>query len=568
MGPEAKLNLIPPGTLQSTRGILLFGFLMLFMVSSPLSWAQGVTLTMSPLSFDLELLPGSKEELVCTLFNDSPKEVRLQAFVAETVEERNGTYRPAGDGENPSPQASCVSWIRLEEASFVLPPRGGKQIRATLTVPPSARPGFYTAMMVFKTVQEVEEAPPQGSAATLKSKIDVLLGNVVFVRVRRRGVSQRWSGKFGVIEAFAVERTEEGFRFSATLANRGRDVIEGKGKLVVTNALGKRVIDAPLGGGRGRVIPGFSLDFVTLYGGDLPPGDYAALAVIDYGGVHKAEARTIFHVVGKEVARMKEEKDPGLFITDPVFLSVNKEILEGKITPGAHRTFTLALYNESPHPVVVRSQVENPTRGGTEDASSWVTVSPEEVSIEPYKTKTVRIMVQGPASIPEGNRYVRVDFLPQSAGGRPVPANLQKAFGASALLILENLKGTAVPQADLRGVEVLFEEFQPKTYRPKIVVHFVNTGNTHLQPSCVVTFSSVLEERTAGEGAIAVKPGESFTLVSRESPDLILPGEEGMLVLESQRALPFGKYTMVLSLQNGGKEILRREETLEFSPRK
>lgn len=566
MGPEVKLSLIPSGAPRSTGGVLLFGFLVLFMVGSSV-WAQGVTLTMSPLSFDLELLPGSREELVCTLFNDSPKEVRLQAFVAETIEERNGTYRPAGDGENSNPQASCVSWIRLEETSFVLPPRGGKQVRATLTVPPSAKPGFYTAMMVFKTVQEVEEAPPQGSAAVLRSQVDVLLGNVVFVRVKRRGVSQRWSGKFGVIEAFAVERTEEGFRFSATLANRGRDAIEGKGKLVVTNALGKRVIDAPLGGGRGRVIPGFALDFVTLYQGNLPPGDYAALAVIDYGGVHVAEARTIFHVTGKEVVKTQEEKDLGLSITDPVFLSVNKEILEGKITPGAHRTFTLALYNESPQPVVVRSQIENPTKVETRDASSWVTVNPEEVRIEPYKTKTVHITVQSPASIPEGNTYVRIDFLPQSTGGKPVPSDLQRAFGTSALLILENLKGAPVAQADLRGVDVLFEEFQPRTYRPKIVVRFVNTGNTHLQPSCVVTLSGVLEERTAGEGAVAVKPGESFTLVSQESPDLVLPGEEGMLVLESQRALPFGKYTMVLSLRDGEKEILRKEESLDFFPK-
>lgn len=568
MGSEAKLNLLFPGAPRGARGVLFLLWFSFFVVCPFPSWAQGVTLTMSPLSFDLEFLPGSKEELICTLFNDSPREVRLQAAVAETVEERNGTYRPAEDGEAINPQNSCVSWIRLEETSFVLPPKGGKQVRATITVPPSAKPGFYTAMIVFKTVQEVEKTPPQGSAATLRSRLDVLLGNIVFLRVRRRGVSQRWSGKFGVIEALTVERTEEGFQFSATLANRGKEVIEGKGRLVVTNALGKRIIDAPLGGGRGRVIPGFSLDFVTLYAGDLPPGDYAASAVIDYGGVHTAQARTVFRVVGKEVARAKEEKDPRLSVTDPVFLSVNKDLLEGKIAPGAHRTFTLALYNESPHSVVIQSRVGNPTVRETANASSWVTVSPERVDIEPYKTKAVRIMVQSPEELPEGDQYARVDFFPEMINGKPIPPDLQRAFGASALLVLENTAGARIAQLNLVGMDIIFEEFQPRAYRPKILVRFVNTGNTHLQPSCVVTLTSVAEEHAPQEGAIAVKPGTSTTLASRESPNFVLPGEEGVLILESQSALPPGKYTMVLSLQHEGREILRKEEILEFLPGK
>uniref|UniRef100_A0A7V3YK02 Uncharacterized protein n=1 Tax=Candidatus Caldatribacterium californiense TaxID=1454726 RepID=A0A7V3YK02_9BACT len=565
---EVKLSFSLSGALGGTREVLLFGFCLLlfgFLLLPSCSW--GVGLTMSPLSFDLELLPGSKEELVCTLFNESAQEIRLQAFVAGTVEERDGTYRPAGPEDTLDPQHSCVAWVRLEEATLVLPPFGGKEIRAILTVPPSAQPGLYTAMIVFQAAAEEEKTALQGQAAVLKTKVDVLLGNVLFVRVRRRGVAQRWSGKFGVIEAFEVKGTEEGLRFSATFANRGRDIIEGKGKLIVTNALGKRVIESPLGSGRGRVLPGFSLDFVTLYTGNLPPGDYAALAVIDYGGVHRAEAKTIFHVEGKEVAERKREiQDVGIAAVNPVFLSVSKEILEGKISPGANRSFTVALYNDSSHTVVARGIAVDPAETESTHFSSFVEVAPEKVEIAPYKTKTVRITVKSPDSVSEGDKYVRVDFLPESVDGKPVPEELRRAFGASTLLVLENVKGVKILKADLTGIEFVLEgPPQKAAFRPRAVVRFRNTGSTHLQPSCTITLVRVQEE-TPEEGAVAVKPGSSLTLVSKKNPDLVLPGGEGMLVLESQNTLEPGKYTLMLVIAHQGKEILRKEETLKLHP--
>lgn len=547
-------------------GAGVFSLLVFFSLSFVL--AQDVRFTLSPLSFELELLPGSKESLLCTLFNDTDRETKFQVFVTQALEERDGTYRPANPEDPPSP-ISCTPWVRLEEERITIPPHSGKQVRATLTVPPSAKPGFYAAMIVFRFVHEEESTALQGPAAELKAKMDIFLSSLLFVRVRRRGVSERWSGKFGVIEAFGVQKVEEGLRFSATLANRGKDAIEGKGKLTVTNALGKKVIDAPLGSGRGRVLPGFSVDFVTLYAGNLPPGDYVAFATIDYGGVRKATAKTIFHVEGTEVVeRGKEIEGADIASVDPVFLTLNKEILEGKISPRASRSFTIALHNDSPHQVVARGITEDPTEAASARFSSFVTVSPETIEIEPYKTKTVRISVTVPATFPEGDKYVRVCFVPESINGKRVPGELQKAFGASALLVLEDVKGTKVEAIRLTRLEFLLEELQKGVLRPRIVLHFVNSGNTHLQPTCLVTLTQVVEEKVE-EGALAVKPGSALTFTSRESPDLVLPGMEGMLVLEPQGGvLTPGKYDMLLVVQNGGREVFREKRTLELYPAK
>ncbi|MEN3183694.1 MAG: DUF916 domain-containing protein [Atribacterota bacterium] len=563
MGCTSKLTRYFPSALW---GAGVFSLLVFLSLSSAL--AQGVRFTLSPLSFDFELLPGSKENLLCTLFNDTDQETKFQVFVAQAIEERDGTYRPANP-EDPPSSISCAPWIRLEEEYITIPPRSGRQVRATLTVPPSAKPGFYAAMVVFRFVREEEGARLQGTAAELKAKVDIFLSSLLFLRVRRRGVSERWSGKFGVIEAFGVQKVAEGLRFSATLANRGKDAIEGKGKLTVTNALGKKIIDAPLGSGRGRVLPGFAVDFVTLYAGNLPPGDYAAIATIDYGGVHKAEAKTIFHVEGVQVVE-REKKIEGVDMAsiDPVFLGLNKEILEGKISPKASRSFTVALHNDSPHRVVVRGIPEDPSEAANTHFSSFVSVSPETVEIEPYKAKTVRIAVAAPEDILEGDKYVRVHFVPESIDGKKVPGELQKAFGASTLLVLENVKGTRVEAIRLTGLEFLLEEPQKGVLHPRLVLHFVNTGNTHLQPNCLVTLTQVVEEKVE-EGALAVKPSSALTLVSRESPDLVLPGMEGMLVLEPQGGvLTPGKYDMLLVVQNGGKEVFREKRTLELYPAK
>jgi hypothetical protein len=166
----------------------------------------------------------------------------------------------------------------------------------------------------------------------------------------------------------------------------------------------------------------------------------------------------------------------------------------------------------------------------------------------------------------EERSHVRVDFLPESVDGKPVPEELRRAFGASTLLVLENVKETRILEADLAGIEFVLEgPPQKATFHPRAVVRFQNTGNAHLQPSCSITLVRVQEE-TPAEGAIAVKPGSSLTLVSKESPDLVLPGGEGMLVLESQNTLEPGKYALTLVMVHQGKEILRREETLELRP--
>ncbi|NSW76788.1 MAG: hypothetical protein HPY68_08475, partial [Candidatus Atribacteria bacterium] len=281
------------------------------------------------------------------------------------------------------------------------------------------------------------------------------------------------------------------------------------------------------------------------------------------------EAKTIFHVEeARIVEKKKETNGGGIASTDPVFLSVNKEIFEGKISPKANRSFTVALYNDSSHTVTARGIVIEPVELEGARFGSFVEITPERVEIEPYKSKMVRITVRSPESIPEGDKYVRIDFFPESVDGRPVPEELQKAFGTSTLLVLDNIKGTQVEKVNLTGIEFFLEEYQKGILRPRVVVHFKNTGNTHLQPSCSVTLSQILEEEIANinEGAVAVKPGAGLTLVSKESPDLFLPGEEGMLVLESRDTLNPGKYKLVVVIQNQGKEIFREEKTLELRP--
>ncbi len=108
----------------------------------------------------------------------------------------------------------------------------------------------------------------------------------------------------------------------------------------------------------------------------------------------------------------------------------------------------------------------------------------------------------------------------------------------------------------------LIEERQGE-FRPQIVINYLNTGNVHINPSCSITLSEVIDEKVREKGAVAVMPETiSFTSGS-DTLDVVLPGMESSLVLDSRTPIKPGKFQAEITIKNEGKEILK-ESTIKL----
>lgn len=86
----------------------------------------------------------------------------------------------------------------------------------------------------------------------------------------------------------------------------------------------------------------------------------------------------------------------------------------------------------------------------------------------------------------------------------------------------------------------------------------MNTGNTHLAPSCQIEVNEVPKEQ---KGVVLERMGVLVSLRSEPFEDLVLPGVGGDIVLSSQTPLYPGEYRLKISLLEGEKKLLTREAT-------
>ncbi|NSW76768.1 MAG: hypothetical protein HPY68_08375 [Candidatus Atribacteria bacterium] len=456
-----------------------------------------------------------------------------------------GQYLPL-EGET---LGSLVRFAKIPFDSFTLEPGKSQEIPVIITIPPSTPPGSYTLALVLTMTHVGGE----------KLSFQTHLVGVIFVVVRRPGVSHGRSGKYGEIERFDVKEEKGGIRFVAFLANRGQYYIEGKGKvLIVEKKAGRRVAEVPFQVGRGRVIPENAIGFPALLTEPLPKGEYVAIAQIDYGGVKPAEARLSFSCEGLKLLSggsfVRETSEENV----PVVLGLQESVVQTKIVSGAKRTVSIPVRNDFPLPVLVRAKARDAAPLDSARCAEFASVNPEVLEIPPYKTKVVKVTMAFPGNLPAGDKYLELTLTPEKAGEKTLSPELKEASAASVFLVFDNIRGEKVKQATLKNVEIQLAQDEAGNLFPRFLVSYMNTGNTHLTPSCRIEVNEVPKEQ---KGVVLERVGALISLRSEPSEDLVLPGMEGNITLSSQTPLYPGEYRLKVSLFEGEKELLTQETT-------
>lgn len=539
---------------------LLFLFVIFFSLPS---FSQ-IGINISPLSLDIELLPGGKTDFEIILFNETDRNVTYYTKITDVIQSYNGQYLPinwenSSDEEKQNSQFSCSKWIEIKQDEFNFAPWEKKAIKGSIRVPTGIRSGSYSALVSFELGKEDTIIEEKGV------ELGVSTGTVIFLNVRKRGVIQTKAGKYGVIEKFEVKDINQVKVFTATFKNLGKDFIEGQGKLQIFRE-DKKVYDGPLDQGRGRVIPGQKIDFITYFNPPFPSGNYRAKAVISYGGIKSAQAEISFIYNNNQIVLGEENLENSESLGEFITITTNKELENLKIIPKSTRTVNIALRNDSKELVTFNSEVNNVSNIASTYFKENIEVTPKHFEITPYHSKNVKIVVRCPENISDGNKYVNVKFIPITYGKEIISENLQEVYSNSVFLLLSNLKGEKIEKATVLDVDIQLEETETE-YFPNVKVHFYNEGNIHIKPVLLVNIKEEKNDNSSEDKSLVSSIGSTgITQRTETTDDIVLPGMDGEILLKFGKSLKKDKasYNVNISLLNGEDNMELLKEDYKF----
>jgi len=516
-----------------------------------------VQLSLSPMLKELELAPGTKRAFSMRLDNgDKEHSIHLIAYASDMTEEKNGAYKVIEKGES---KFSCADWIKLSQTEFTILPESTKEIKAEITAPWDASGGRYAAVVFEIVPEKIEPGKDALGSVTYRFRMPTF----VEVTIRRFGGAT----KKVTIENFKVETlTDEAsvkkfgpgaLRFTASLKNEGNIHIIGKGSLLIKTPDGKRKRQVPLGGGRGSVLPEATVDFRSVLK-KLPPGEYIAQAMINYGNPSPAVAEIPFSV------GLQRKVPKGFTAASFLALEIKPERLEMQIPPLGFRTTVIQIENQESTSVILKANAMGmqfdeegnlivvDTSETSRSCASWLKIEPPDLTLPPRGRDQVKLTVQVPGEHFGG--YYACLVLEAS------PSDSQKASLPTPFQI--PLIISSPPNFEKKG-EIVDIEVSAAANKPGIITaRFKNTGNIHIKPRGRAVMK-VLQE-------VQMPPGVTYagepkyenigTIIFDEVKEFVLP--EGISQIQGAFAgsLPSGNYLAEVLIDYGGKEPAKAEK--------
>lgn len=231
------------------------------------------------LSHDRDVVPGATYDGAVTVKNDTETEQEVKIYQRDYFFTSDGKNLYGDPGRLPR---SNAPWITFAPSSTVLPPKGTANITYTVAVPPDSvgRPlsGSYWSMLM------VESLPPGSPESSLRRKDSTTVGlfqNIRYaiqIATHIANTGERMARFLDV----KLTKNEEGKRMlQVDVENSGTLYMKPDVSVELFAADGQSRGKIP--GGKFRMYPGTSVRHLLPLG-EIPPGTYKALVVVDAGG--------------------------------------------------------------------------------------------------------------------------------------------------------------------------------------------------------------------------------------------------------------------------------------------
>jgi hypothetical protein len=464
------------------------------------------------------------------------------------VETKDGAYKVAEKGES---AYSCADWMRIEDTTLTLKPGESREVKVYVSAPPNVFGGRYGAV-VFEVVPEAES--PGKKLATVEYHFR--MPAYVEVSVQRFGGLLRKAA----ISDFKVENVAsgpiikelggEGLGFIAAVKNDGNIHVDGKGTLVIKDKAGKVKRRVPLGGGRGVVLPGATVEFKSLLK-KPPAGEYVARAVISFGGLSPSIAEIPF-----VVSRAKSSAAGSFKASAPLALDIKPENLEFKTPPGGFRVATLNLRNDERDTISIRGYVRDleydpegaidavDSSGTSPSCRRWISLEPERITVPPARTSQVKFTMRVPSGTTGG--YYACVVLDALLQGKK-EGSISSPFEIPVIM-------SVPPKSDIKGEVSDLEVSASAGKSASFIAYFKNSGNIHLKPKGKINLQVLKEVKSTGDLTYVGKPQwEKVDQVPfEEVSQYVLPGGIRKMEAGYAGALASGKYSAEISIDYGG----------------
>ncbi|HUD20544.1 MAG TPA: hypothetical protein VMQ44_00535 [Candidatus Saccharimonadales bacterium] len=258
--------------------VLLFFIGPFFQASAQSSPSSSVSLTISPLVFELTTNPGDKISNSIMITNaNSTTPVDITMDVEPFVGTDTGEAKIVTEQDDPS--YSLKQWVTLTPASFHLEPKRTQIVAYTINVPKDAEAGGRYASILASSKQS---AIGTTGAMTVQE-----VGSLILLGVNGNYTYSASAKDFKTVGASDTPDQkykrlfESGpVHFLTKIGNSGNVHIKPEGFVVVNNIFGKKVVDLPFP--QKNIIPN-SDRVITTDWNDAKIGYYTATLALNYG---------------------------------------------------------------------------------------------------------------------------------------------------------------------------------------------------------------------------------------------------------------------------------------------
>lgn len=230
-------------------------------------------ISLQPTTLEFSLGPGGNQIQTISVANLSDTKVAFQVYLGDWLRDSAGQHQYF---KADTLRRSCASWIRLNKNFFELEPRQTTEVIVQMQVPIDsiAAAEMKWAMLFLQGVEEQDSASRFTQA--LRTQIKELLRIGIHIYQTPLNLNKKAAKTISFKELEAEKNTYE-----LKMRNTGNVMLRCRSYMELTDvASGKTYKTAPV---EYPVFPEGTRKVKFTLDGDIPPGTYSALAIIDLG---------------------------------------------------------------------------------------------------------------------------------------------------------------------------------------------------------------------------------------------------------------------------------------------
>ncbi len=274
----------------------------LFSVGIPHTFADSLSITVTPPLFQLTIGPGESWSSSLKIVNNNASEVTYYAQVMDmqpSGEEGRSKFIPIVGGiEDPQQQSFALAhWIHVTSAPTTVPAGSSRDLPFSIEIPPNAEPGGHYAAILVGT------QPGGLHASGTMLKVSSYVSSLFFVRIKG-AVSE--SGRIREFLTSQQLYQTPNADFLLRFENTGNTHVRPQGDIAIYNMWGRErgrvLINQNSDSTFGNVLPKSIRRFEFSWEGDQDPFDfglYSAVVTLSFGenGKQNVTSKTYFWVV-------------------------------------------------------------------------------------------------------------------------------------------------------------------------------------------------------------------------------------------------------------------------------